>query len=143
MICYDLLSSFLDVAFSIIYLNHTSQKNLISLFSMNLSKTSIPRCFEHFNRTARLEKIRPKSAGHQPMARWSFGVLVYVILVGQFPIGQSRQTKSELTRNIIKVEKAMGDEKFRIFFGFRLDLVVISWDFTVLTGFSGFTQSKK
>lgn len=37
--------------------------------------------------------------------RWSFGVLVYVILVGQFPIGQSKQTKSELTRNIIKVDK--------------------------------------
>eukprot|EP00435_Cladocopium_sp_Y103_P050789 s1108_g15.t1 len=40
-----------------------------------------------------------------PADMWSFGVLVYVILVGQFPIGQSRQTKSELTRNIIKVEK--------------------------------------
>ncbi|CAE7275337.1 Dclk1, partial [Symbiodinium microadriaticum] len=35
---------------------------------------------------------------------WSLGVLVYVILVGQFPIGQSKQTKSELTRQIIKVE---------------------------------------
>ena len=80
-------------------------------------------------------KIHPKSAGHQPMARWSFGVLVYVILVGQFPIGQSRRTKSGLTRNIIKVEKA---EIREVFLGFRLDLVVISWDFT---GFSGFTQS--
>ena len=39
------------------------------------------------------------------LLRWSFGVLVYVILVGQFPIGQSKQTKSELTRNIIKVDK--------------------------------------
>ena len=40
-----------------------------------------------------------------PADMWSFGVLVYVILVGQFPIGQSKQTKSELTRNIIKVDK--------------------------------------
>ena len=28
-----------------------------------------------------------------------------MVLVGQFPIGQSKQTKSELTRNIIKVDK--------------------------------------
>lgn len=39
-----------------------------------------------------------------PADMWSLGVLVYVILVGQFPIGQSKQTKSELTRQIIKVE---------------------------------------
>ncbi|CAE7392145.1 Dclk1, partial [Symbiodinium necroappetens] len=37
-----------------------------------------------------------------PADMWSLGVLVYVILVGQFPIGQSKQTKSELTRQIIK-----------------------------------------
>lgn len=43
-----------------------------------------------------------------PADMWSFGVLVYVILVGQFPIGQSKQTKSELTRNIIKVDKEPG-----------------------------------
>jgi len=40
-----------------------------------------------------------------PADMWSFGVLVYVLLVGQFPIGQSKQTKSELTRNIIRVER--------------------------------------
>ena len=45
------------------------------------------------------------AVGYRPTPRWSFGVLVYVILVGQFPIGQSKQTKSELTRNIIKVDK--------------------------------------
>jgi len=39
-----------------------------------------------------------------PADMWSLGVLIYVILVGQFPIGQSKQTKSELTRQIVKVE---------------------------------------
>eukprot|EP00913_Durusdinium_trenchii_P029317 g27484.t1 len=43
-----------------------------------------------------------------PADMWSFGVLVYVILVGQFPIGQSKQTKSELTRNIIKPAQEPG-----------------------------------
>lgn len=49
--------------------------------------------------------------------RWSFGVLVYVILVGQFPIGQSKQTKSELTRNIIKVDKEPEKNNIKTFRG--------------------------
>ncbi|CAE7474773.1 Dclk1, partial [Symbiodinium sp. KB8] len=50
----------------------------------------------------RLQKKRREEDG-EAVTRMML-MLVYVILVGQFPIGQSKQTKSELTRQIIKVE---------------------------------------
>ena len=169
-VTHDIFSLFLDVSSFQDHLIQTLYFIISHLPTIFCSyKTSIPRFSENFfystsSKSACASKFQTLfqtfpllqlnqdsaerenpwvSAARIRWSRWSFGVLVYVILVGQFPIGQSRQTKSELTRNIIKVEKAMAEMAMfsgdlmvihGISFGFNDVLMRLhggSWDFRV------------
>ena len=129
-------------------LNHTSQSSqYISIISS--SPIIFNESFKHINFSdvlttsksiRHLEEILPNSAeiGGRPgqVVLWRFGLCDPGGPVSHWPVATD-QVRAHAEHH----QGREGRDEKEVQGLNWLDLVVISWDFTVLTGFSGFTQS--